>query len=321
MKPTTRPRPFLHPAIDRLRRRWYQVPLIYDAHYANGNEGRRSRSLHGHAIALLRRLFPHDTLHIGGKPYMHRWYVWGYAPTPDDPDAAMVCATCKVELTNAPTLMGDDPTFWRHGIPGMYDHDAVPVSAPRAGWRWQDHGVGAFRIHCTVASDDSRAFHDHPWDFASIIVRGAYVETRPTVVLYGDPEQPERVTWCPAVDAELPSDMTERTLYRAPAINRKRATDLHVLEVDDGPVWSLFFTRPKVRSWGFAGPFGWLGWRTFDAEYPERDAYTEQGGDTFRRETLGEWPTITVDPELPPGTVELRHDDGTVVGRITGVGE
>lgn len=318
---TKRPRPHLRPAIDQLRRRWYQVPLVYDAHYANGYEGRRPGSLHGLVIAVLDRLFPHDTLYVGGRPYMHRWYVFGYAPIPDDPDAAMICATCKAELRRSSwrTEPNGSP-LWMHDRLPTVDHDPVPVSAPRAGWRWQDHGLGAFRIHCTTASDDSRAFHDHPWPFASIIVRGAYREVQP--VPFAPPPEGltgiDRIVWYPT-----PADQrwTTRRVFRAPALNVKRATDLHVLEVVDGPVWSLFFTRPKVRSWGFAGPFGWLPWRAFDEQYPERDAYTEQGGATFRRERLGEWPVIVEDPSLEPGVVELRHDDGTVVGRITGVGQ
>lgn len=232
---------------------------------------------------LLDRLFPHDTLNVGGRPYMHRWYVFGYAPTEDDPDARMICAG-KMAGTDgqAPCLMelqpgcsaADGTGEWSHLAETFdLDHAPVPVSAPREGWRWQDHGIGAFRIHCTVASDDSRAFHDHPWPFFSIGIRGAYLERRPK--RFPSPPQhltgDDRTVWYPT-----PSDAVNTTThrYRAPFVNRKAATDLHVLEVERGPVWTLFCTRPKQRSWGFAGPFGWLPWRRFDAEFPERDAYT-----------------------------------------------
>lgn len=217
---------------------------------------------------LLDRLFPHDTLHVGGKPYMHRWYVFGYAPTPDDPDARMICATCRGDVVSD----GCEPEAWEHLVPPGELHDVVAISAPRSGWRWQDHGLGAFRIHCTVASDDSRAFHDHPWDFASIIVKGAYRELRPLRVVTDDHDG--AIVWCPRPDE--PGRVVDR-VYRAPALNVKRAADLHVLDVERGPVWSLFFTRPKTRSWGFAGPFGWIGWRTFDERFPEREAFTTQG--------------------------------------------
>lgn len=168
-------------------------------------------------------LLPHDTLMIGGKPYMRRWYVFGYAPEVDDPNLST-------------------PGGCRRG-------------------RWWNSCLGAIRIHEIVASDDSRAFHDHPWPFVSILLRGSYIERRP---------------WPPHGTVHPPDDHrnAEHT-YRAPAINRKAATDLHVLTVERGPVWTLFLTRPKQRSWGFAGPFGWMPWREFDARFPERDAWTE----------------------------------------------
>lgn len=212
---------------------------------------------------LPERLVPRDTLYVGGQPYMHRFYLAGYAPTPGDPDAHMTCARCPVMIQR-----DAETNEWYHR--GEADHDVQPVSAPRYGWRWQDHGLGAVRLHCTVASDDSRAFHDHPWPFLSIGLAGAYVETQPATTITKGMGAERQVAWASEVD----HPDNPRRLFRAPFLNRKAATDLHVLEVDKGPVWSLFFTRPKVRSWGFAGPFGWLGWRAFDAEHPERDAWT-----------------------------------------------
>lgn len=217
---------------------------------------------------LLDRLFPHDTLFVAGAPYMHRWYIAGYAPTPEDPDARMICATCRGDLTRGVQL--DAGLFW-HVTPPADDHPVQPVSAPREGWRWQDHGIGAVRLHCTVAGDDSRAFHDHPWPFLSVGLRGCYREVVPLGVEYDENGDP---IWCPTPDDELG---TTSRLYRAPFLNRKRERDLHVLDIERGPVWTLFFTRPKVRSWGFAGPFGFIPWREFDARFPERDAWTEQG--------------------------------------------
>lgn len=206
---------------------------------------------------LLDRRFPHDTLYIGGRPYMHRWYVIGYAPP-------VTCPNCGGDRSDP-----NDPgwQFYGHTEPGS--RGPCPLcngegTVARPGWRWQNHGIGAVRIHCIVASDDSRAFHDHPWPFAAIGLAGSYVEETPFIGNDGTVPLPGQATnW--------------RRRFRAPFINIKRATDLHVLTVDPGPVWTLFLTRPKQRSWGFGGPFGWLGWRTFDAEFPERNAWTEAG--------------------------------------------
>lgn len=221
---------------------------------------------------ILDRLFPHDTLRLpDGTPYMHRWYLCGYAPTPDDPDARMICATCKEPLVD----VGDadwgaaQPSGqqWQHAMnladgTRWRDHDPAPISAPREGWRWQDHGMGAARVHCILASDDQRAFHDHPWHFASIGLAGSYTELRPAP----DCRAPRDPAGPGALWAHLPDDArTVRRRFRAPFVNVKRATDLHALIVEGGPVWSLFLSRPKLRSWGFATPDGWVPWREFEA--------------------------------------------------------
>lgn len=179
-------------------------------------------------IRRLLDLLPHDTLHIGGRPYMHRWYVLGYAP--DDLDA-----------------------------------EVGSRRNSRSGWWW--NLPFAVRIHEIVASDDSRAFHDHPWPWVSILLRGAYDETTPAFVsVVGTTLRPTH-----------PSNPTRR--FAAPAVNRKAAEDLHVLTIPTGgrSVWTLFLTAKKRRTWGFATPSGWFPWREFDAKFPERDAWTEVG--------------------------------------------
>lgn len=212
-------------------------------------------------VPWLDRHVPHDTLNIGGRPYMHRWYLFGYAPLDPDPNAPDLCAVCRSAIVSIDGR-------WSHvdGSVLDVDHDVEPM-VKRPGWWWDDHGIGAVRLHKTVASDDSRAYHDHPWPFLSIGLAGAYVERTP---LHVERDADGRVTACDRVGH--PSELSR--LFRAPFLNRKRAADLHVLDVHRGPVWSLFLTRPKVRSWGFAGPFGWLPWREFDEQYPERDAWT-----------------------------------------------
>jgi hypothetical protein len=234
-------------------------------------------------VTLLRRLLdllPHDTLYVGGRPYMRRWYLFGYAPTPEDPDARMICALCR-ETVFPGCSAHDGSGAWTHAAEIFdIDHTAVGISASRSHWWWHDHGLGAVRLHEIMASDDSRAFHDHPWPFVSIGLWGTYIELTPNP-RYVEHERADlggQLLWCCAPHDQVTLDehpMVLRRRFRAPFVNRKAATDLHVLEVER-PVWSLFLTRPKQRSWGFAGPFGWLPWRTFDQEFPERDAWTQQ---------------------------------------------
>ena len=90
-------------------------------------------------------------------------------------------------------------------------------------------------LHHFLRSDDDRALHDHPWWNLSILLRGQYLEhTRDRV-------------------------RHRRTGY----VVLRRATCAHRIELIDGPVWTLFLTGPKIRSWGFHCPQGWRHWRIF----------------------------------------------------------
>jgi len=90
-------------------------------------------------------------------------------------------------------------------------------------------------LHCVNRSDDDRALHDHPWINISIILRGQYRE------VYAD-----------------------RAVIRKPGdIVFRWGSTAHRLEVVEGPVWSLFFTGPKYREWGFRCHNGWKHWKEF----------------------------------------------------------
>jgi len=90
-------------------------------------------------------------------------------------------------------------------------------------------------LHRVTGSDDDRAFHDHPWCNASLIISGKYMEHTPHgsfLRCSGD------------------------RVYRS-------GTALHRLEVIEGPVWSLFVAGKKYREWGFDCPNGWVHWKDF----------------------------------------------------------
>lgn len=91
----------------------------------------------------------------------------------------------------------------------------------------------AVRIHHILRSDDDRVFHDHPWNYLTIILRGGYTEVVPVFVdgIYTG----ERRTW------------------RGPgSILFRRAEHWHRLEVPPGEsAWTLFITGRKRQQWGF----------------------------------------------------------------------
>ena len=83
-------------------------------------------------------------------------------------------------------------------------------------------------LHKVLVSDVA-VLHDHPWSYATLILKGGYYENTPN-----------------------------GRFWRGPGHFRYRsASDLHYLELDkdaDGneiPCWSLFFMGRKAGAWGF----------------------------------------------------------------------
>lgn len=94
-------------------------------------------------------------------------------------------------------------------------------------------------LHNMLRDDDDRALHDHPWNNVSVVLIGGFVEVTPT-----------------------------GRLSRAPlSVTFRSATDAHRLELRHHAgvtsSWSLFFTGPYLRKWGFHCPKGWIAWDRF----------------------------------------------------------
>ena len=110
-------------------------------------------------------------------------------------------------------------------------------------------------FHEFLGSDEDRALHDHPWWFVSILLQGSYWEhlkgglvvlrTVPSVVL-------RRADTAHRV--ELPCETMR-------LVSGRTARYLPDREI---PAYTLVFTGPKIRSWGFWCPQGWVHWRRFD---------------------------------------------------------
>jgi hypothetical protein len=88
-------------------------------------------------------------------------------------------------------------------------------------------------LHKIVRSDDP-IFHDHPWPYMTIILKGGYWEHTP---VFND-------------DGKL---LTEFQTWRGPgSIIKRNASEYHWLELDgDRPATTLFFMGPQERDWGF----------------------------------------------------------------------
>ena len=108
----------------------------------------------------------------------------------------------------------------------------------------------AVRIHHILRSDNDRAFHDHPWPYLTIILRGGYFEVKPMFdksgLYIGDSRK-----WCG------PGSV----LFR-------RAKSWHRLEIPEGETaWTLFITGKYQQRWGFMiNPRNKISYRDYEKE-------------------------------------------------------
>lgn len=111
-------------------------------------------------------------------------------------------------------------------------------------------------LHKIVRDDDDRALHDHPWRTVSLYLKGRVRET----CQY--PLRPE-AEWEQGIPAEREWFGEIRELS-APNLVYRSQHFRHRLELIDGkPCWTLFFTGPKLREWGFWCPKGFVVWTEF----------------------------------------------------------
>lgn len=150
-------------------------------------------------------------------------------------------------------------------------------------WVWPRNKWLNLYLHRVLRSDDDRALHDHPWINMSYIVDGGYNEVTFDGPLY-DPTH-----------GELPAQT--RTYRGAGEFKFRKPTALHRLELieDVHPVYAghgnvieelvprealtLFLTGPRVRTWGFRCPKGWVKWTDFTQKTPEGTFIAKGCGD------------------------------------------
>lgn len=104
-------------------------------------------------------------------------------------------------------------------------------------------------FHRIFRPDKQRDLHDHPWNFISFVLRGRYTESVP----------------CEGCAQHFETDHYAIRTVRW--INVKKAEDRHsIREVSRVPVWTLVFTGPKKRTWGFwvDGGTKWVKWTEYD---------------------------------------------------------
>lgn len=124
--------------------------------------------------------------------------------------------------------------------------------------------IGGVLLHRIDAPDPGMDLHDHPWPFVTIVLRGGYTDeaadARHACERAADAETVER-----AMGAR-PGEMTrgERRVWRRWSVHTMPLVLGHrIVSAQPGTV-TLVLRRPKVRTWGFYTPEGWVSWEDYD---------------------------------------------------------
>mgnify|MGYP006950337616 CR=1 FL=1 len=106
----------------------------------------------------------------------------------------------------------------------------------------KDRGSFPFNVfvHKFLKSDPDD-LHDHPWSYATIILKGGYYE------------------WVPTYDSQG-NKLCEVAVWRGPGSFRVSSADsFHRIELDPAVTcWTLFMPGPKQREWGFVQRGKWI---------------------------------------------------------------
>lgn len=107
-------------------------------------------------------------------------------------------------------------------------------------------------LHKFHKSDDL-VYHDHPWSYATLILRGGYWE------------------WIPVFNDQNQM-IAETVVWRGPGSFRiSSARSFHRIELEPGvECWTLFMPGIKTRDWGFWVRNQWVQWEQYLAQRKAR---------------------------------------------------
>lgn len=100
-------------------------------------------------------------------------------------------------------------------------------------------------LHKFLKSDPDDV-HDHPWAYATLILKGGYWE------------------WQPLFDAKGKKIGETSTWRGAGSFRTAKATSYHRIELDPSvECWTLFMPGPQKREWGFLIGNFWVQWEDY----------------------------------------------------------
>lgn len=100
----------------------------------------------------------------------------------------------------------------------------------------------ALYIHQILKSDEDKHFHDHPWNFQSLILKGSYRE-----------------------QYTLPPNhwVIRNKTYELGDVVQRKAEDAHQITLRTPEVWTLVLTSGRERVWGYQTEFGWIDFKSY----------------------------------------------------------
>lgn len=103
----------------------------------------------------------------------------------------------------------------------------------------------SIRLHKFSRGDSDRHLHDHPFSFVTIPLNKGYWE------INLDNEGKRKKEFVPLL-----------------ALTFREAEHLHsIIDEIKSPVWTLVFTGPRRRNWGFQTEDGWVEWEKYDQKF------------------------------------------------------
>ena len=100
-------------------------------------------------------------------------------------------------------------------------------------------------VHKFLKSDPDDV-HDHPWPYATLILRGGYWE------------------WTPQFDSNGNKAGEIAKWHSAGSLRFAKANSYHRIELDpDIECWTLFMPGRKKRDWGFLVKNTWVQWEQY----------------------------------------------------------
>lgn len=116
--------------------------------------------------------------------------------------------------------------------------------------------LGKVCLH-TFHRSDANVFHDHPFPFVTVVLKGGYFDMTPAERRPGSTFIPSKAEWLgPGSVRYRPAHHTHRVSLVSRFTYAGRGIAFQ-------PATTLVWLGPRVREWGFHLPEGWTPWRDY----------------------------------------------------------